>query len=275
MKILFELAPAWDGELALLREQLKQEGIPCQRMPQDETAAEKAVHQERTLVLTDRAETGRKLARQGIPYVGCVKEAWFEGAALVLESLEGIDGRYLEEWMQRLQGLPARIACTKRLVIREIAEGDMEALIRIFGQQEEADRAGTEIFTEEGLLAYMRTAYRLQGYGLWSVLHQGEIIGCCGFAPFEPAADRTADGIGNSQVSGSLSFEGAGGSSILELQYMVGAAYRRQGFGTEMCQAALAYARERLNVKEVWVRIRRGNTASLALAKKLGFFRPD
>jgi len=58
---------------------------------------------------------------------------------------------------------------------------------------------------------------------------------------------------------------------ILELQYMLDTAYRRQGFGTEMCQAALQYADERLGADTICLRIRRDNAASPALAQKLGF----
>ncbi|MCD7745566.1 MAG: GNAT family N-acetyltransferase [Lachnospiraceae bacterium] len=59
---------------------------------------------------------------------------------------------------------------------------------------------------------------------------------------------------------------------ILEMQYMLDFAYHRQGFGTEMCRAALTYARERLGADEVRLKIREENHASLALAGELGFW---
>ncbi|MCD8022582.1 MAG: GNAT family N-acetyltransferase [Lachnospiraceae bacterium] len=63
------------------------------------------------------------------------------------------------------------------------------------------------------------------------------------------------------------------GVTSLEMQYMLDISYRRQGFGTQMCRAALEYARTRLDVERVWVRIREENDASQALAEKLGFHR--
>ncbi|MCD7744470.1 MAG: GNAT family N-acetyltransferase, partial [Lachnospiraceae bacterium] len=109
---------------------------------------------------------------------------WFDGAALVLEGFGEVDAKYLEEWMLRARGLPAEIARTDRLVIREMTEEDLPDLVRI-GRQDEGAGLGLrpDVFTEEGLQAYIQNAYRLQGFGLWSVLYEGDVIGCCGFEP--------------------------------------------------------------------------------------------
>ncbi len=239
-QVLLDLSPAWDGEAALLERSLMEDGIICARASQNPVAGSKAG----TILLTDSLRTAHEAKAHGMPCFGCTKEGdWFEDTFLVLESLEGIDGTYLEEWMLRARGLPARIAHTERLAIREIKEEDFEDLIRIYRQQDVSDREGEDIFTPEGLRAYIRTAYRLQGFGLWSVLYRGKVIGCCGFTP---------------------------SASALELQYIVDEAYRRQGFGTEMCLAAISYAEKRLDAKKIVARILPGNKASLALAGKLG-----
>ncbi|MCD7954492.1 MAG: GNAT family N-acetyltransferase [Lachnospiraceae bacterium] len=308
--------------------------------------------------------------------------SWFDGAALVLEGFEEVDARYLEEWMLRAQGLPAVIARTERLEIREMTEQDLPELIHIGNESGAVENlsANADVFSEERLSSYIKTAYRLQGYGLWSVLYEGKLIGCCGFAPwdfgmatqkdFAESGRRTASEEGSAESgqltaaredsaesgqlaaaredpaeSGQLTaakgdsaesghmkaaalymtfrldlrrgLEGAErflpgtglpatglpGTGIpdgqdlsepqntrelpepktqeapemvrsrnaLELQYMLDCAYRRQGFGTEMCRAALAYAYERLDADEIYLRIQPDNQASRALAKKLHF----
>ncbi len=271
MKILTDLSPAWEQERTLLEQRLAQDKIRCVKIRREESHRTAGMLQDdaeaipfsstECFVLTDSEETGRQLTRAKIPWAGCGKERWFEGAVLVLESLEGIDGRFLFEWMCRAQGRPAPIAQTERLKIREITKSDTDDLIRIYRQSDPGSsgadsqrsdpaadaactRPGADVFTEEGLAAYIRTAYRLQGYGLWSVLYEGQVIGCCGFAPCAAGA--------------------------LELQYMTDTAYQRQGFGTEMCRAAIDYAKERLGITDIRVQISPENTASLALAGKLG-----
>ncbi len=245
MKILTVLSPSWDGELSLLEQQLRPDGILLERISPDALSAllktQQAACSADIFVLTDRESVGRVLTRARIPWAGCGREVWFEGAVLVLESLEGIDGNYLKEWMRREQGKPVTIAKTEGLTIREILEEDFDDLIRICRQTGAGGRSSP--LTREILRAYIDTAYRLQGYGLWSVLYGETLIGSCGFAPAPAGA--------------------------LELQYMLDPAYQGQGFGTKMCRAALEYARERLHAKDICVRISPGNAASLALARKL------
>ncbi|MCD8015722.1 MAG: GNAT family N-acetyltransferase [Lachnospiraceae bacterium] len=296
------------------------------------------------------------------------ENGWFDGAALVLEGFGEVDADYLEEWLLRAQGLPAEIARTKRLVIREMTEGDLPDLVRISRQsggmgvdlewgagaaisdqrtrtfEMGAIKANPEAdaFSEDRLRAYIHNAYRMQGFGLWSVLYQERVIGCCGFEPcgsqniythrlilswadegrkeeslmcerrtvdgqIDEVQDRADEGqmADNGQMNKDRADEGrmdtgqidegqtdkdrtdgeplperqenehgqsrAVPKQILEMQYMLDAAYHRQGFGTEMCRAALAYARERLDADEVRLRIDEKNHASRALAEKLNF----
>ncbi len=251
-RVLLDLGPVWSDESADFRKRFSGEKISVEPYT-GRPVFRKNVFKKGDLVLTDCTERGEELSRLGIPFFGCSKEkAWFNGAVLVLQSLDGIDKRYLEEWYARAMGQPASITRTKRLVIREISRGDIDDLIRISRQTADA-----EGFTEEGLLSYIKTAYRLQGYGLWSVLFQGKVIGCCGFAPADGEDPETGTDKGT--------------DSVLEMQYMIDSDSQRAEFGTEMCRAAMGYAYDRLEAAEILVRIRKDNAASLALAKKLGF----
>ncbi|MCD7841603.1 MAG: GNAT family N-acetyltransferase [Lachnospiraceae bacterium] len=329
---VFNLSREWGQEEYALRVRLAREGILCVDFTKTEWSLIK--RNEDTVVLTDSPQTGAKLAREGIVYVGCchamdtrinqnsatkatdadMVSCWFDGAALVLEGFEEVDARYLEEWMLRAKGHPVTIARTKRLLIREISDKDIPELERIgrtcggaeakeepieetnVKMNEGISYAGENIckerelhvqgnrFTKEYLYPYRRTAYRLQGFGLWSVLYRDRVIGCCGFEPWDekletaesdaqsPAGmrpDRTDKIMQYHLTLREVSAESLG--IILEMQYMLDPAYHRQGFGTEMCRASLACARERLDADEVRLRIREGNLASRALAEKLGF----
>lgn len=315
-KVFLDLQPQWEEEVLLLREELEKTGVGCENLTQ-KIWERRGEWCKEAVVLTDSPERCAKFSQADVVCFGCSYSIeWFDGAALVLEGFEGIDARYLEEWMLRAQGLPAVIARTERLEIREMAERDLPEMIRIGNESGAVENlsVNADMFSEERLSSYIKTAYRLQGYGLWSVLHEGKLIGCCGFAPWDAATIARADSEEGRQLSaakeGSVESvrltaaeEGSVRSgqltvaaayrifrlafpvteseecqiltrpekSALELQYMLDRAYRRQGFGTEMCQTALEYAYERLDADEIYLRIRLNNQASRALAKKLHF----
>lgn len=253
-----------------------------------------------TVVITDDRGLAAALAGRGVVCIGCDEGegSFFEGAALVTDAIESLDAGVLEEYLLRGTGRPVTIAVTDRLIVREIAEQDLPNLYRI-------DRR----FLPEKMEAYIRCAYRFFGYGLWSVLlHDGTLIGCCGFAEYSDDAGRARDS-GRAKDSGSAKdssrakdsgsakdsghakdwigtdsrgpvnlcrraepAEQNGEASVrLELQYIVADGFRRRGYAEEMCRASLAYAYGHLHAGEVWVRIEESNQVSRKLAEKLGF----
>ncbi|MCD8347066.1 MAG: GNAT family N-acetyltransferase [Lachnospiraceae bacterium] len=281
-QVVFDLGKEWGKETEALRERLRAEGITCVTLARKEADLQRilktaAFGKREMVVLTDSPAAGKQLSQEGIVYFGCRhgEGVWFDGAALVLEGFEEVDGRYLEEWLCRAQGRPAWIAGTERLWIREMDEQDLPELVRIGKQENGMALLNEDAFTPERLHSYFVTAYRLQGFGLWSVLYAGSVIGCCGFAPYEEYNTREQIWVYRmccETESAEMAVQGRKtDGQILELQYMLDAAYRRQGLGTEMCQAALQYARQRLAVDEIRLRIRPDNRASQALARKLGF----
>lgn len=101
------------------------------------------------------------------------------------------------------------------------------------------------------------------------------VIGCCGFSELNENLESVVQA--EQPVYGTLctdsehlNFSGAFGP-VLELQYMLDEAYRRQGYGTEMCRAAIAYAYEYLEANEIWVRVRSDYPEALSFARALGF----
>lgn len=170
------------------------------------------------------------------------------------------------------------------------------------------DAEETDSFEKSRLESYIGSQYRLYGYGLWSVVLDKErtdseekerceavgsekifsakdgtadvaagktggraerirecVIGCCGFSALDerPGMQKSIEDGEDAQDQESL--------LILELQYMLDEAYRRQGYGTEMCRAAIAYAYEQLEADEIMVRVRSDYQEAISFARSIGF----
>lgn len=249
-KIVIDLSDRWTLEAEKFKERMAQAGLIC---------CEKGEHDlAESILVTDRQAEALAWKKAGGVCIGCtLDECFFEGAELVTDSLNELDEVILEETLCHGLGLPVTIAQTERLILREITEEEIEPLYQISWQPGMEylmrDQNGENCFEPERMLSYIKTVYRFYGYGLWSVWTKaGELIGCCGLSEFEMEKEF-----------------------CLELQYMVAPEYQRQGYGMEMCTAALAYAFDRTDWEEVWVRIHPDNQESILLAQRLGFLPED
>lgn len=248
---------------------LQKKGIPCRK---GVWLSEKLQEMEHILVLTDDRELAEQISEPGIACVGVAGEcdAFFNGTDLVVEEPEKLELQDLEEYLQRYHGLPVTIARTKRLILREMIVDDWQVLNRIDHQSgmEKArqDAEETDSFEKSRLESYIGSQYRLYGYGLWSVVLDKEcVIGCCGFSALDGGSDmQKCIGDGEDAQDQEVPV-------ILELQYMLDEAYRRQGYGTEMCRAAIAYAYEQLEADEIMVRVRSDYQEAISFAWSIGF----
>lgn len=248
---------------------LQKKGIPCRK---GVWLSEKLQEMEHILVLTDDRELAEQISEPGIACVGVAGEcdAFFNGTDLVVEEPERLELQDLEEYLQRYHGLPVTIARTKRLTLREMIVDDWQVLNRIDHQSgmEKArqDAEETDSFEKSRLESYIGSQYRLYGYGLWSVVLDKEcVIGCCGFSALDGGSD-IQKGIGDGEDAQDQEVP-----VILELQYMLDEAYRRQGYGTEMCRAAIAYAYEHLEADEIMVRVWSDYQEAISFAWSIGF----
>ena len=91
------------------------------------------------------------------------------------------------------------------------------------------------------------------------------VIGCCGFSALEERPDM------QKSIEDGEDTQDQENPVILELQYMLDEAYRRQGYGTEMCRAAIAYAYEQLEADEIMVRVRSDYQEAISFARSIGF----
>ena len=191
-----------------------------------------------------------QIARIG--YQPCGAQEFLSGCDLVVECMKGIEPELLNRTIQRECGIPWMVLQTERLIVREFAMSDLDALFALY-----AGKGMTEFIEplypyeqeKEYQQAYIENVYRYFGYGMWLVLEKksGRLIGRAGI---EPRAERGGE---------------------LELGYAIGRSYQRKGYATEVCRAICGYCKEYLGMEELFCAIEPENEASLALSKKLGF----
>ncbi|WP_394918267.1 GNAT family N-acetyltransferase [uncultured Robinsoniella sp.] len=212
---------------------------------------------EPTLMITNSAINAEKAKSAGIPcvfYDTAGNTTGIYGVDMVVEGLEEIDSAFLMGIYNRHYKIPSVIAMTSRLLIRETVPDDTDALYEIYKDQEIV-RFLTPLEEDvneqrEILDSYFAYMYGLYGYGMWTVVEKssGQMIGRVGFENGE--------------------LEGAG---IVELGYLIGTAWRKQGYAYEAVSAVLEYGKNVLGFGEVYIRTKSENLVSCALAGKAGF----
>lgn len=215
------------------------------------------IDSEPTLMITNSVINAEKAKSAGIPcvfYDTAGNATGIYGVDMVVEGLEEIDSAFLIGIYNRHYKIPSVIAGTSRLLIRETVPDDTDALYEIYKDQEIV-RFLTPLAEDvneqrEILDTYFTYMYGLYGYGMWTVVEKssGQMIGRVGFENGE--------------------LEGAG---IVELGYLIGTAWRKQGYAYEAVSAVLEYGKNVLGFGEVYIRTKSENLVSCALAGKAGF----
>lgn len=177
-------------------------------------------------------------------------------AVMYAQGFEEIDWYFLRHVYERYHGLPWTILKTPRCVLREFSMERLPELYQLYQGQGMTDYIEPLFPYEkerEYQKAYIKNMYGFYGFGMWIVCDRqtDELIGRVG-----------------------LEFREESGG-ILELGYAIGAPYQGQGYAMEACLAALSFARDKLEAREVYCLIQRGNEKSLRLAGRLGFRRVD
>lgn len=175
-------------------------------------------------------------------------------ADILVEGFDEVDVQFLDRIMKRAQGLPWITVITKRCYLREITTDDLDDLYALYEQpgitdyvEPLYDRPEEEQYTRD----YIECMYRFYGYGMWLVYDREShaLIGRAGF-----------------------SHQDLGDEIVLEMGYIIGVPYQRQGYAVEVCGKLLAFAREHLSdFGIVNCFVEPGNTASLALLRRLEF----
>lgn len=197
-----------------------------------------------------------KYALKKVPYIVHLNDEnhgdSFPMGAFCVENIEDIDDEFKEMVYRRTYNIPWDILETDRLRLREITVDDVPRLYELYKDEEItkymeplfADYDEEVIYTQ----SYIRNIYHFYGYGMWIVeLKDSDTV--IGRAGFEFKED----------------FDG------LELGFMIGKDYQRQGYAYEICKAALEYGKKELEISDYRVLVDEENIASIRLSEKLGF----
>ena len=176
-------------------------------------------------------------------------------AECVIEGFDEVTVDFIEKLYQRHKGIPWVIAKTPRTIIMELSLDDIDELYELYDDTEIRTQVGSlhEEKTDEIAFqkAYIEKMYGFFGYGFWIIREKssGHLIGRVG-------------------LSHRKDFDG------LEMGWLIGEPYRKQGFAEEACLAVIAYAKDILGQDELYAFIAKENVPSMGLASKLGFH-PD
>lgn len=167
------------------------------------------------------------------------------GTRYAVESLAELDIEYLERVRRRYNHIPWDIGETDRCLIRELSLSDLPALYELYAKPGMTDFVEPLYDYETELeyqKAYIENMYGFYEYGMWLVFSKetGKLIGRAGLEHDE-------------------------------LGYMIAPELQNLGYATEVCRFIIDYARENTDFEELYCRIDEKNTASVRLAKKLGF----
>lgn len=208
-----------------------------------------------TLHITDSESVYHALRQQGryvLPYRHeDNRNADFAGALYVIEQMEEIGYETVDMAYRRLSGLPWEILTTKRCMVRETTEEDVDSFYEIYAEPEITKYMEDLFADREEEIAYIRDyrekVYSFYGYGMWTVLtKEGKVIGRAGINWRE-------------------------GFDLPELGFVIGVPWQGQGYAYEVCSAILAYAHQELGLTQIQVLVMDGNDKSEALCAKLGF----
>ena len=147
--------------------------------------------------------------------------------------------------------VPAIIAETGRLLLRELVDDDLPGLCRVL-QDSDVTYAYERVFSDREIGSWLKRqiqCYAQEGFGMWAVVlkETGKMIGHAG-----------------------ISMQVYGDEALPEIGYMFEKEFWHRGFATEAGIACRDYAFAGLGMDTVYSVIRADNTASRAVARRNG-----
>lgn len=193
----------------------------------------------------------------GVASIPCVNNDFdnYVGYEFALQDFAETQADYIDKSYRRLKDIPWEVIETKRMIIREETVEDLPALYKLY-EGEHIKRFIEPLLSdiraeEEYVEKYKKYVYRMYEFGIWIAEEKDthELIGRMGLEPKTYEDD----------VKG------------VELGYIIGEKFLRQGYCMEGCRAIIDYARDVLNLPELYVIIKPANEVSQIIAEKLGF----
>ncbi len=220
----------------------------------------KEIDKATTLIVTDSGETAKKLLDDGFYCVGYSHEENkgedFEGAKYVFEYIENVEMDSYIKAYQRYSGEPWEIVRTKRLLIRETTIEDVDEFYKLY-KDPEMTRYMEGLFEDpEDEKRYQRDyitkVYGFYGFGVWTIVR-----------------------LSDNRIIGRAGFSVRNGFDEIELGFLIGKDYQRNGYAYEACEAILGFGRDVLYLDKVQTLVKEGNEVSIHLCEKLGFTEVD
>ena len=205
--------------------------------------------------MTDIPDVCRLAQEKGIPSLLYLhdgnKEESMSQIPYAITDFDGIDYAYLCNIAKRFYHIPWTILQTRRCVLREMTEDDLDALYEVYRDPEVSkytenlyeDREKERTYIRD----YIEQVYRFCGLGIWVIVlkETNTIIGRAGLAWRD-------------------------GYDTPEIGFVIAKDYQRQGYAFEVCDSILHYCKE-MDFKTIRVLYQKENVASEKLCKKLGF----
>jgi len=207
------------------------------------------------LIVSDNSDILAESAKAGmitIAFLPPAENRPLPQVDIIVEGFEEVDYDFFEKIYQRHHNLPWTILETERLVVRELALSDMDALFELYSYEGMTDyMEGLYPYEEEYEYqkAYIANMYRFFGYGMWLVFEK-----------------ETAKLVGRAGVEHREELDGE-----LELGYAIGTPWQGRGYATEVCAGIMRYVRDELGFEEICSLVEPENKPSVHLLEKWGF----
>lgn len=179
------------------------------------------------------------------------KKESISGIPYATDCLEFLDKKYIENVYKRFFHIPWTALETKRCILREMTEDDVDDLYEIYRDASITKYTENLYADRDEEVAYIRdyikNVYYMCGLGMWLIVEKetGKIIGRAGLAWRE-------------------------GYDTAEIGFVVARGYQRKGYAYEVCSAIIELCKEN-EMEQLRVIYHADNMASHNLCKKLGF----
>lgn len=208
------------------------------------------------LVICDSCRIGEMLEKKGYYVTGLWhdfnKGEHFRNLKYIFSELTEIDFDSFVKTYQRYAGEPWEVLRTERLLIRETTLEDIDEFYKIYADPEMTrymeglfdDPEDEKRYQKD----YIEKVYGLMGFGVWTVIR-----------------------LSDNRIIGRAGYSIRNGFEDIELGFLIGTQFQKQGYAYEACKAILDYGRDILLFDKVQTLVKKENLVSLHLCSKLGF----
>lgn len=201
-------------------------------------------NQEYAVYLGDDSQRIRQMKKRGYPVIAYLREDMpIDVSPYAVESLLALDEEYLTRVYCHSKGIPQVITSTDRLIIREMAMTDLDALLEIYETNEITPFFQTFYDNREEAAAYLadyiKNVYDFYGFGIWGICLK-ENSNAAG----EGQEGQTVELSVQCPMIGIIGLTPREGA--LELGYALAKAYQGKKYIVEARKAMIEYGRKKL-----------------------------